>query len=46
MRDGRTEPRMRTRTSSEQAVRALVADTIAAGASDNVTVLVLHAKVR
>jgi len=42
----RIAERMRTRTSSEQAVRALVADTMAAGASDNVTVLVLHAKVR
>ncbi len=38
--------RLRTMTSSEQAVRALVADTMAAGASDNVTVLVLRAIVR
>lgn len=37
--------RIRTMTSSEQAVRALVADTMAGGASDNVTVLVLRAKV-
>jgi len=33
-------------TSSEQAVRTLVADTMAGGASDNVTVLVLRAIVR
>ena len=38
--------RLRTMTSSEQAVRALVADTMAAGATDNVTVLVLRAIVR
>lgn len=38
--------RIRTMTSSEQAVRALVADTMAGGGTDNVTVLVLRAKVR
>lgn len=38
--------RLTTMTSSEQAVRALVADTMAAGATDNVTVLVLRAIVR
>jgi serine/threonine protein phosphatase PrpC len=43
--DGIAE-RIRTMTSSEQAARALVADTMAAGATDNVTVLVLRAKVR
>jgi protein phosphatase len=42
----RIAERLRTMTSSEQAVRALVADTMAAGASDNVTVLVLRAIVR
>jgi serine/threonine protein phosphatase PrpC len=40
------EERMRSRTTSEQAVRALIADTMAAGATDNVTVLVLHGKQR
>lgn len=40
------EERMRSRTSSEHAVRALVADTLAAGGTDNVTVLVMHAKPR
>lgn len=38
--------RIRTMTSSEQAARALVADTMAGGGTDNVTVLVLRAKVR
>jgi PPM family protein phosphatase len=38
--------RLAKMTSSEQAVRALVDDTLAAGASDNVTVVVLRAKVR
>jgi len=42
----RIAERLRTMTSSEQAVRALVADTMAAGATDNVTVLVLRAIVR
>jgi len=44
--DEQIEERLRTLTSSEQAVRALVADTMAAGATDNVTVLVLRAIVR
>lgn len=38
--------RLGNMTSSEQAVRALVADTLAAGATDNVTVLILRAVVR
>lgn len=42
----RIAERLRTMTSSEEAVRGLVADTIAGGAGDNVTVLVLRAKVR
>lgn len=37
--------RIRTMTSSEQAARALVADTMAGGGTDNVTVLVLRARV-
>jgi serine/threonine protein phosphatase PrpC len=42
----RIAERLRENVSSEPAVRALVADTLAAGASDNVTVLVLRAIVR
>jgi serine/threonine protein phosphatase PrpC len=42
----RIAERLRAMKTSEEAVRALVADTMAAGASDNVTVLVLRAIVR
>ena len=42
----RIAERLRENLSSEPAVRALVADTLAAGATDNVTVLVLRAIVR
>ena len=42
----RIAERLAAMKSSEEAVRALVADTMAAGASDNVTVLVLRAIVR
>jgi PPM family protein phosphatase len=42
----RIAERLRAMKNSEEAVRALVADTMAAGASDNVTVLVLRAIVR
>jgi serine/threonine protein phosphatase PrpC len=42
----RIAERLRAMTNSEQAVRALIADTLAAGASDNVTVLVLGTRVR
>lgn len=42
----RIAERLRTMTSSEQAVRDLIADTLAEGARDNVTVLVLRARVR
>jgi len=44
--EGQIAERIRTMTSSEQAARALVADTMAGGGTDNVTVLVLRAKVR
>ena len=38
---GRIAERMRTRTSAEQVVRALVDDALAGGGTDNVTVLVV-----
>ena len=41
--DERIAERMRSRTSSEHAVRALMADALDGGGTDNVTVLVLHA---